>query len=647
MLRNKKSLVKVVLMGLLTSTNVIWGGTLVHAEEPQKFLLDEMIVTATRSEKSLLDTPANAQVITAKDIENGGFTNAFEAVKNLGQVNVHTYQDDGGDYGGMMSRIRMRGIDNGTLVLVNGNPSTYMNNATLDNIPIDQIERIEIVKGAGSVLYGPQAMGGVVNIITKRPEKIGKVRGNVYGGIGNIKRDAGVNIQTDIMNIGFKESWNKDVNDAVLPGTTGLGTAINFKDKKNQQLYLDLSLGKDLTFSYGRTKNSIKYESGNYKNFIPEMDKLGDFDTTYNNYSLFYNNDRNGWRAVLGYNKIDKKNIYDKSYPKQSSDGSYSGYNMNLDVQKKFDLKNNDFWIVGANFVKESMENISGSKFNENGRKSYSLYQSYDFHPTDRLEFIIGLREYYLSKSAYQNSDFQLLPQVQGLYKINENSNYYFNVGKSFEMPSISSAFYYSDDYVINTNLKPQSGWSYEVGYKYDDNHRTLNADIFYMTVKDKFYWDKNSDGSNIMKNRDKWKNLGLEISYKQKLNENFDASLGLTVQNPVAKSINGSWVQDTSKYIINLGTNYHKNKFMADMRIFSYLGRENAFYNREHTSSNTKDHKLKNSLDLTVTLSYNPTKFDSFKLIGRNLLDREDALNNYEYRTTPINYSLIYERNF
>ena len=95
------------------------------------------------------------------------------------------------------------------------------------------------------------------------------------------------------------------------------------------------------------------------------------------------------------------------------------------------------------------MENISGSKFNENGRKSYSLYQSYDFHPTDRLEFIIGLREYYLSKSAYQNSDFQLLPQVQGLYKINENSNYYFNVGKSFEMPSISSAFYYSDDYVI------------------------------------------------------------------------------------------------------------------------------------------------------------------------------------------------------
>lgn len=648
LLSNKKSLAKVVLMGLLTSTNVIWGGTAVHAEEPQHFLLDEMIVTATRTEKSLLDTPANAKVITSKEIENGGFTNVFEVVKNLGQVNVHTYQDDGGDYGGMMSRIRMRGIDNGTLVLVNGNPSTYMNNATLDNIPIDQIEKIEIVKGAGSVLYGPQAMGGVVNIITKRPEKTGKVTGNVYGGVGNIKREAGINLQTDILNIGFRKSWNKDVNDTVLPGTTGSGTAINFKDKKNQQLYLDLNLGKDLTFSYGRTNNSVKYESGSYKNFVPEMNQLGDFDTTYNNYSLFYNNNENGWKAVLGYNKIDKENTYDKSYPKIGSNSSYSGYNMNFDVQKKFDKNNsNNFWIVGANFTKENMENVSGNKFNENSRKSYSMYQSYDFSPTDRLEFIIGLREYYLSKSAYQDSDFQLLPQVQGLYKINKNSNYYFNVGKSFEMPSISSAFYYSDDYVINTSLKPQSGWSYEVGYKYEDSYRALNADIFYMTVKDKFYWDKNADGSNIMRNRDRWKNLGLEVNYKQKLNESLDASLGLTIQDPVAKSINGSWVQDTSKYIINLGANYHKEKFMADMRIFSYLGRENAYYNREHTSSSIKDHKLKNSLDLTLTLSYKPTKDDSFKIIGRNLLDREDALNNYEYRTMPINYSFVYERNF
>ena len=75
MLRNKKSLVKVVLMGLLASTNVIWGGTVVHAEEPQKFLLDEMIVTATRYEKADVDVPASTTILTAEELKNTGAEN--------------------------------------------------------------------------------------------------------------------------------------------------------------------------------------------------------------------------------------------------------------------------------------------------------------------------------------------------------------------------------------------------------------------------------------------------------------------------------------------------------------------------------------------------------------------------------------------
>ena len=625
------------------------GSTQVFASEPTpEFTLGETIVTATRTTKQLLDTPANAQVITSQEIKEGGFDNVFEVVRNLAQVNAHTYQDDGGDYGGMMSRIRMRGIDNGTLVLINGNPGTFMNNANLDSIPIDQIERIEIVKGAGSVLYGPQAMGGVINIITKKPEKTGKVKGSVYGGFGNAKSEAGISIQTDIMNIGFKESWHKDRNDIVVPGSTGNGTtAINLKDKGNQQLFLDIQLAKDLNFSYGRTTNSVKYESGKYKNFVPIMSKLGIFDTTYNNYSLFYNNEDNGWRIVGGYSTMDKDNRYDKSYPSSSNDGGYSGYNMNFDMQKKLKLRGGkDSLILGANFTKENMENVSGSKFNKNSRNSYSLYQSYDFSPTDKLEFIVGLREYYLTKSSYQNSNFQLLPQIQGLYKLNKNSTYYFNVGKSFEMPSISSAFSYGDNYELNTDLKPQSSWSYEVGYKYEDDKRALNADIFYVTVTDKFYWDKTADGANILRNRDEWKNIGLELNYKQKLNQYWTTSLGLTIQNPVAKS-NGQWVQDTSKYIVNIGANYRHSKLNVDTRLFAYLSREDAFYNNAHTSSSIKDHKLKDTLDLTIALNYKPTKFDSFKLVGRNLLNREDTLNNYEYKTMPINYLLSYERSF
>ncbi|MFA7068415.1 MAG: hypothetical protein WC127_05515, partial [Acidaminococcaceae bacterium] len=70
-------------------------------------------------------------------------------------------------------------------------------------------------------------------------------------------------------------------------------------------------------------------------------------------------------------------------------------------------------------------------------------------------------------------------------------------------------------------------------------------------------------------------------------------------------------------------------------------------FLSYERTSSKLKDHNLKNSCDLTVTLSYSPDKVESIKLIGRNLLNREDVLNNYEYYSSKANYTLTYERSF
>lgn len=442
-----------------------------------------MVVTATRTEKTVQDTPANVTVITQKELKDSGYQSVFQAVRELSQANCHTYQEDGGDYGGMMSRIRVRGIDDGTLVLVNGNPSNYMNHATLNTVPMDQIEKIEIVKGSNSVLYGPQAMGGVINIITKRPSKTGAVTGSVIGGIGSNKKLAGANVQTDVLNVGYKKTWNKDFNDAVLPGNTGLGTAINIKDKSSDQFYLDAQLAKDLTFSWGRNHSEVKYQTGSYKNFVPVMNKLSQYNSTYNSYALAYDNKNAGWKAVLGYNTMDLSCLPLKG----GSYSKYDGYNANFDLQKKFNLKNNDSLIFGVNVNRESMETQT-TVFNKAGRNSFSAYQSWDVHTSDAFELILGLREYYVGSNQYYDSDFQLLPQVQGVYKVNPVSNYYFNVGKSFEMPGINSTFYYKSNYAINSALKPQSGWTYELGYKVDDGTTAFTADVFHMKIKDKFF---------------------------------------------------------------------------------------------------------------------------------------------------------------
>ena len=619
----------------------VCASTALAAEVTPEYALDELVVTATRTEKTVLDTPANVTVITQKELKDSGYQSVFQAVKDLSQANNHTYQEDGGDYGGMMSRIRVRGIDDGTLVLVNGNPSNYMNHATLNTVPMDQIEKIEIVKGSNSVLYGPQAMGGVINIITKRPQKTGKVTGNVIGGLGSNKKLAGTNIQTDFVNIGYKKTWNKDFNGAVMPGTKGSGTAINIKDKSSDQFYLDAQLAKDLTFSWGRNHSEVKYQSGNFNNFVPGMTKLSQYNSTYNSYSLAYDNKDNGWKTVLGYNTMDLSCLPLKG----GSYSKYDGYNANFDVQKRFNLNKRDSLILGVNANRESMQTQT-TVFNKAARNSYSAYQSWDVHTSDAFELILGLREYYVGSNQYYDSDFQLLPQVQGIYKANDISNYYFNVGKSFEMPGISSTFYYNSNYSINTALKPQSGWTYELGYKVDDGTTAFSADVFHMKIKDKFFWDKDSEGNNIMRNRDKWENTGLELSYKQKLDENWSANIGWTLQNPKACS-KGVWSQDTAKNILNLGADFHKGKFDWNTRLFAYLNREIAYYNAEHTSSKIHDHNLKNSIDVAMTVTYRPTTKDTFRVAAANLLNRDDALNNYEYKTMPRNVLFTYERSF
>jgi vitamin B12 transporter len=128
--------------------------------------LDRMVVTATRIKEKTLDIPASIQVITQEDIKNSPARDAGELMAEAGIGHVHKYN------GALTSQVEIRGLstnifnetDSRVLLLVNGNRAGTTNMA---KIPAGEIERIEIVKGPGSVLYGSQAMGGVINIITK------------------------------------------------------------------------------------------------------------------------------------------------------------------------------------------------------------------------------------------------------------------------------------------------------------------------------------------------------------------------------------------------------------------------------------------------------------------------------------------------
>ncbi len=151
------------------------------AEEPYE--LSEIIVTASKLEEPKRDVSYSVQVITQEDIKNSTAHNAGDLIAEAAIGHIHKYP------GLLTSSIGLRGfrtdlfddLKSRVLVLINGNRAGTVNLAT---IPIDDIDRIEIVKGPASVLYGSSAMGGVINVITKQGKEEG-IHGSIGGQTGS------------------------------------------------------------------------------------------------------------------------------------------------------------------------------------------------------------------------------------------------------------------------------------------------------------------------------------------------------------------------------------------------------------------------------------------------------------------------------
>ncbi|MGH6693190.1 MAG: TonB-dependent receptor plug domain-containing protein, partial [Gammaproteobacteria bacterium] len=157
---------------------------------------EPVIVTASRFEDRYLDQPVNVSIITAEDIKNSTARTVPELLRQLPGIRARD------NSGSPNVQVDMRGFgifgDQNTLVLLDGvrvseNEQTTVNWA---GIPLTAIERIEIVRGSGAVLYGGGATGGTINIITRTPAA-GQRSGSIYGGVatyGTNEAGVGVNL---------------------------------------------------------------------------------------------------------------------------------------------------------------------------------------------------------------------------------------------------------------------------------------------------------------------------------------------------------------------------------------------------------------------------------------------------------------------
>ncbi|MBU0763550.1 MAG: TonB-dependent receptor [Bacteroidetes bacterium] len=210
--------------------------------------LDEVVISATRTLKPSKEAPSSVSVVTSGQIENGNAAFADEALKNVSGVYLKRSKPTD-----VVSSVTLRGFSKSarTLILLDGKPLNdgYNQNVSWAGVPTEIIRRIEVIRGPYSALYGGNAMGGVINIITKIPEKQALTVGSSYGTYNTFNNHIGYSNRFFSDKLGVYVNYNNKSTDGyvnnyvVRKGGVNKGSVYAlgwepYKDAKGEEGYL-------------------------------------------------------------------------------------------------------------------------------------------------------------------------------------------------------------------------------------------------------------------------------------------------------------------------------------------------------------------------------------------------------------------------
>ncbi len=463
--------------------------------------IEEIVVTATRSPRSAEKVVADVDVVKEKDIINSSATNIDDILRKLGGVDIRRYSDVG--FGPPIS-VYIRGIggSNRVMLMMDGVPlnSPITGFLNFNQFQLSSIERVEVVKGPFSSLYGSNAMGGVINIISKKRKKEGidivpMFRGGKHdfreGGASVVARKGKFSYSLNGSYRTIDNHYRRDnqIDYIYNPATGGFN-----KRSKDVNKYSDY----DDTRFFGRFDYDFSDVTGitftgNYMKadtemgptvFLPverkkDQEKKSYFWNLNGHTSLFNNLDIEA-RVFTNYDKVEGKweHIIDNPAPFGPpflflyGDRDYWGRNIGAQVKASMPVMNFSYLTFGidSNFIKAHWKNtkedgsVIGDVMDET-MNTYAIYLQDEMEFFSHLLITLGAR--YDINSETEDS---FSPKLGILYKLNDNISFRTSVGRAFRAPNLQEL--YSPTWMMipgipfksNPDLDPETIWSYELG---------------------------------------------------------------------------------------------------------------------------------------------------------------------------------------
>lgn len=443
----------------------------------RQFDLNEVVVTGTRTPKFLKDTPIQTRVINAKELARLDATNVQDllqqelpGVEFSYAMNQQTHLNFSG-FGGQ-----------GVLFLVDGErlAGETMDDVDFTRLNMDNVERIEIVKGAASALYGSNATGGVINIITKRNRQPWTLNVNARYAKHNEQRYGatwGLNSKhwNNMLSAHFNRIDNYDVHSAANPVTRIISTV--YGDKT-------VNLKEQLTW---RPASNFRL-TGRAGYFFRETVRSADQPERYHDFSggLRMNwqmSDADGLQASYAFDQYDKSD-YQRITRLDIRD--YSNVQNSFRLLYNHTFGDGDVLTVGSDLLHDYLynTNLEGETRKQD---SWDLFAQYDWRLNDRWELVGALRYDYFS----DGKDSHLTPKLNICYKPLRNLAIRAGYGMGFRAPTLKEKYYNFDMSGIwivegNEHLKSEVSHNFNLSAEYTKGHYNYTASIYYNKVKNK-----------------------------------------------------------------------------------------------------------------------------------------------------------------
>jgi len=468
------------------------SSSFVFANESQQTKLNPMVVTATRGEVSVADAPAAITVITAEEIKQRGATNVLEALRGTPGVSLNGRQVGG------RKTISIRGAeDRHTLVLIDGRRISSTDDTIGHSdyqygwVAMDQIERIEVVRGPMSALYGSEAVGGVINIITKKSGDQWHANTTLRGEVGDGRTGNGhqmsVNVSgpvTDWLSlaVGVEDMrrsptpWLKDSSESEIEG----------QDRQAANLGLTVTPIQGQEISLNLLRSDEQRKSNDYNRTRT---------TRYvNTYQLDSKQDSVSWRSdwgalttQIGFSRSEFEVTNQRTAgvaptrPQALRDDVW-------DFSTGFDLGQSHSFTLGAEHRQEHLDN-AGLVGGSDSMTHKAVFAQDQIRLADDWSLILGAR-----MDEHEEFGRETSPRAWVVWNTTPELTLKAGYGEAFRAPTlkqISPSYIGAEGphtFLGNASVKPETSRSYEIGADWRSEQGTYTANLFRNDIDDLIY---------------------------------------------------------------------------------------------------------------------------------------------------------------